>query len=301
MLAPIPHDGSAIPTQRLGPRDYCEVALSTDGSAVTATSLVISDVDGTLVTPDKQVTQASARAARLLSEKGIAFTVVSSRPPAGLRMLVEPLSLQLPMGAFSGGAIVTPDLAVIEQHFVPAPAARRSARVLAAFGADIWLFTAAGWLIRDPRGPYVPYEGRTIQAEPTVVPDFGPHFAHVFKIVGSSQDFARLAECETAMHEALGEQAFVARSQPYYLDITPPGLDKGTFVESLSKRLAVPPHAIAALGDMSNDLAMLRKAGISIAMGNASAEVKACARYVTAPNTEDGFAKAIEQYVLACA
>ncbi len=261
-------------------------------------SLVISDVDGTLVTPDKRVTQASAHAARLLSERGIGFTVVSSRPPAGLRMLVEPLSLRLPMGAFSGSAVVNPDLSVIEQHFVPEPAARRSADVLSAFGADIWLYTAAGWLVRNPDGHYVSQEKRTIQAEPTIVSDFSPHLAQAFKIVGSSQDFAKLAACETTLHEALGEKAFVVRSQPYYLDITPPGLDKGTFLESVANRLAVLPGAIAVLGDMGNDLAMFRKAGMSIAMGNASAEVKASATYVTAPNTEDGFAKAIERYVL---
>jgi Cof subfamily protein (haloacid dehalogenase superfamily) len=261
-------------------------------------SLVISDVDGTLVTPDKQITQASARAARLLHEKGIGLTVVSSRPPAGLRMLVEPLSLRLPMGAFSGAAIVTPDLGVIERHVVPESAARRSVDMLFAFGADIWLYTAAGWLVRDAGGHYVAYERRTIQAEPLIVQDFSPYLAQASKIVGSSQDFARLAECETAMREALGDEAFVVRSQSYYLDITPPGLDKGTFLEALSKRLAVPPHAIAVLGDMDNDLAMFRKAGMSIAMGNASAEVKARATYATAANTDDGFAKAIEKYVV---
>jgi Cof subfamily protein (haloacid dehalogenase superfamily) len=265
---------------------------------VTAISLVISDVDGTLVTPDKHLTTASARAAQLLYERGIGLTVVSSRPPIGLRMLVEPLSLQLPMGAFSGSTVVNPDLAVIEQHVVPAPAAQRSADVLAAFGADIWLFTASGWLICDPGGHYVPNERRTIRAEPLVVPDFSAHFAHAFKIVGSSADFTRLAECETAVRKALGDQASVARSQPYYLDITPPGRDKGTFLESLSKRLAVPPHAIAVLGDGENDLAMFRKAGLSIAMGNASDEVKAHATHTAAANTEDGFARAIEQYVI---
>jgi len=265
---------------------------------MTAIALVISDVDGTLVTPDKQITVASARAAQLLCENGIRFTVVSSRPPTGLRMLVEPLSLRLPMGAFSGGAIVNPDLGVIEQHFVPEPAARRSADLMSAFGADVWLYTASGWLVRDTVGDYIPNERRTIQAEPVVVADFSPHFAHAFKIVGSSRDFARLAECETVMREAVGDQAFVARSQPYYLDVTPPGLDKGTFLDSLSRRLGIPPAAIAVLGDMGNDLAMFHKAGMSIAMGNASAEVKASATYATAPNTDDGFAKAIEQYVL---
>ncbi len=101
------------------------------------------------------------------------------------------------------------------------------------------------------------------------------------------------------MREEIGEQAFVVRSQPYYLDITPPGFDKGTFVETLSQCLAIPLDAIAVLGDMDNDVAMFRKAGMSIAMGNASPEVKSQADHVTTANTEDGFAAAIEQYVLA--
>jgi Cof subfamily protein (haloacid dehalogenase superfamily) len=265
---------------------------------VTAILLVISDVDGTLVTPDKQLTPASVRAAQRLKEKGIGFTVVTARPPAGLRMLVEPLSLRLPMGAFSGSAIVEPDLAVIEEHVIPEAAARRSAAMLAEAGADVWLYVPEGWLVRDPHDHYIPKEKRTILEDPIVVPDFDPYFARVFKIVGSSQDFARLAACETAIRDAVGGHAFVARSQPYYLDITPPGRDKGTFLDTLSRRLAVPPAAIAVLGDMTNDLAMFRKAGLSVAMGNASAEVKASATYTTAANTDDGFAKAIETYVL---
>ena len=118
------------------------------------------------------------------------------------------------------------------------------------------------------------------------------------KIVGSSRDFDRLAACETALRAAVGDQAFVVRSQSYYLDVTPPGLDKGTFLEALSQRLDIPPGAIAVLGDMANDLAMFRKAGMSIAMGNATDEVKARATHATAANTDDGFAKAIEEYVL---
>jgi Cof subfamily protein (haloacid dehalogenase superfamily) len=265
---------------------------------VTAISLVISDVDGTLVTPDKVLTPASVRAARRLEEKGIGFTVVTARPPAGLRMLVAPLALRLPMGAFSGSAIVEPDLTLVEEHIIPEAAARRGAAMLAEAGVDVWLYTPEQWLIRDPRGHYVPKEKRTILEEPVVVPDFEPYFARACKIAGSSQDFDGLAACETAVRAAIGNHAFVARSQHYYLDITPPGRDKGTFLDALSRRLAIPPEAIAVLGDMTNDLAMFRKAGLSVAMGNASAEVKAAATYATAANTEDGFAKAIEKYVL---
>jgi hydroxymethylpyrimidine pyrophosphatase-like HAD family hydrolase len=92
-------------------------------------------------------------------------------------------------------------------------------------------------------------------------------------------------------------QASVARSQPYYLDVTPPMVDKGTFVGFLSQSLAVPPEAIAVLGDMENDLAMFRKAGLRSPC-RIRADVKRQATYVTASNSEDGFARAIERYVL---
>jgi Cof subfamily protein (haloacid dehalogenase superfamily) len=265
---------------------------------MTGISLVISDVDGTLVTPDKQLTQASVRAVRSLREKAIDFTVNSSRPPIGLRMLVEQLSLRLPMGAFSGGAIVGPDLEVFEAHLVPETIARRSCELLQTFGVDVWVFTTDKWLVRDPAGDYVMLERQTIRAEPTVVADFGPYFGSAAKIVGSSRNFALLAECERRLSEALAGQASIARSQSYYLDVTPASLDKGTFVDVLSRRLDIPRSAIAVLGDMENDLPMFRNIGLSIAMGNASTEVKQQADRVTASNGEDGFALAIERYIL---
>jgi HAD superfamily hydrolase (TIGR01484 family) len=123
---------------------------------VGAVSLVISDVDGTLVTPEKTLTDANIRAVHRLHARGIGFTVISSRPPFGLRMLVAPLAFALPLGAFNGGAMVKPTLEVIEQRLVPEPAARRSVEVLEQCGADVWVFTAERWLAQNPAGDYVP-------------------------------------------------------------------------------------------------------------------------------------------------
>jgi Cof subfamily protein (haloacid dehalogenase superfamily) len=261
-------------------------------------SLVLSDVDGTLVTPDKQLTPATIEAVGRLAENGIGFTVASSRPGFGLRMLVEPLALRLPMGAFNGGALVAPDLTPIEQHPVPPDAAARAIEVLTSFGVDIWVFTATEWLLRDPEGPYVARERRTVQSEPRVVESFDEFLSATLKIVGSSADFDRLAECEAAMRTALAGAASAARSQPYYLDVTAPGLDKGTVLDALSRRLGIPPEEIAAIGDMENDIPMFRKAGFAIAMGNAPPEVKAEADAVTLANTEDGVAAAIDRFIL---
>jgi Cof subfamily protein (haloacid dehalogenase superfamily) len=260
-------------------------------------SLVISDVDGTLVTPDKRLTEATIKSVHAMHAAGIAFTIVSSRPPVGLGMLTEPLSLSLPMGVFSGGGVVTPDLSVVEQHFVPQAAVRASLQMLAECG-DVWLFTMKEWLALDRDGPYVGREIQTLLIEPSVVADFGPYLDRVCKVVGSSRDFEGLARCESVLRASLGARASVVRSQPYYLDVTPPGVNKGTFVEALANRSNLGASAIAVLGDMENDLPMFRKAGLSIAMGNASPGVQREANYVTASNAEDGFAKAIAQYIL---
>ena len=80
--------------------------------------------------------------------------------------------------------------------------------------------------------------------------------------------------CEAAMQQAVGTQATAACSQTYYLDVTPPGYDKGTFVEAMAKRLGLSTDAVATIGDMHNDVAMFRKSGMSIAMGNATDEIK---------------------------
>jgi len=96
------------------------------------------------------------------------------------------------------------------------------------------------------------------------------------------------------MHDALGSQALAVRSQDYYLDITPPGRDKGTFVTAMAQRLGVPLSAVATIGDMHNDVAMFKVSGLSIAMGNASDEVKGFASRVTTSNEDDGFANAME-------
>ncbi len=265
---------------------------------MTAIALVVSDVDGTLVDPDKRVTEASRRAVRKLHERGIGFTFVSSRPPFGLRMLVEPLGLKLPFGAFNGCALVAPDLKPVAQHLIPEAAARQSVDMLTDSGVDVWLFTIDSWLVRNLSGDYVAREKRTVMTEPRLVESFDPYLASAGKIVGASGDFDRLAACEASMRKALGERASAVRSQPYYLDITAAGFGKGTFVDDIAKRLGVAREAIAVLGDMENDLAMFARAGSAIAMGNASDAVKQQAKYVTASNREDGFALAIERYIL---
>jgi Cof subfamily protein (haloacid dehalogenase superfamily) len=261
---------------------------------MTRIALVVSDVDGTLLTKEKLLTDRAIATVRKLHEAGIGFTITSSRPTMGMRFLIEPLGITLPIGAFNGSCIVDAALKPVEQHLIPEAAARRALDVLRKFDVSAWLFTSDHWLVRDGNGPYVAHEAHTIRADPTIVADFTPHLSQACKIVGASDDAAGLQRCETAMQEALGAQATAVRSQSYYLDVTPPEVNKGTFVRTIAHRLGISTDQVATIGDMQNDLAMFKVSGTSFAMGNATDEVKRQAAHVTASNDDEGFAKAME-------
>jgi Cof subfamily protein (haloacid dehalogenase superfamily) len=261
---------------------------------MTRIALVVSDCDGTLLPKDKILTDGAKNAVRALHEAGIGFTIVSSRPTIGMGFLIEPLAITLPIGAFNGSSIVDAQLKPIEQHLIAPAVAQRSIDMLNAFGVDIWLFTNDRWYTRNPDGEYVPHEKLAIKHDPTIITDFTPHLAGACKIVGASSDAALLARCEAAMQQAVGAEATAVRSQTYYLDVTPAGHDKGTFVVAMAKRLGISLDAVATIGDMQNDLPMFAKSGVSFAMGNADADVKKHASHVTDTNEHDGFARAIE-------
>ena len=264
----------------------------------TKISAVVSDVDGTLVTDDKILSARARAAVAELHARGIVFTIVSSRPPRGLRMLFAPLEITTPIGSFNGGVIATPDLSVITEHLLMPQVARRAVDMLGAHGAQSWVFAGQDWLVRDSDGPYIGREERTLGFRPTIVEDFGPVLDVAAKIVGVSTDFELVARCERDIRAVLADQASVARSQPYYLDITHPLANKGIALSELAKLLAIPLAEIAVIGDGGNDVAMFERSGLSIAMGNASPEVRQAADFVTDSNHEDGFANAIERFIL---
>lgn len=264
--------------------------------------LVLSDVDGTLLTSDKILTAATVEAVDALHAAGIAFTVTSSRPPQGLAMLVEPLAIDAPIGAFNGGVFVDGSLAVVDQRPLPAEVAARTIALVDEAGVDPWLYTATHWFVRDVDGPHVQHEAGVTQYVPTATTDLigalddgtGPPV----KVVGFSDAPARVAAAEAAVVAGLGAAVSATRSQAYYLDVTHPDANKGAVVAYLSRRLGIPTEAIATIGDGHNDILMFAPAGTSIAMGNAAADVQALASAVTAANDDDGFARAMHEIVL---
>ena len=272
---------------------------SKNGKAAHPIKMVIADVDGTLVTQEKILTKRAAEAVQRLREAGIQFSVTSGRPPRGMAMLIDPLKLTQPLAAFNGGVLIKPDLkTVVDQKFLPAGVPEKVIEAIENHGLDVWVYTDTEWFVRDPNAAHVAREQWTVKFPPTVVKTFAGLFGRVAKIVGVSDDVERVAKCEKDVQQAGGAHISAARSQPYYLDVTHPQANKGEVVLSISKLLNIPAAEIATLGDMPNDVLMFKKSGVSIAMGNASPEVQSSATYVTTSNEEEGFANAIEKFVL---
>jgi Cof subfamily protein (haloacid dehalogenase superfamily) len=289
--------------------------------------LVVADVDGALITPDNVVTPRARAAVRELIKSGIAFTIASARPPRGMKILVDDLQIQNPIAAFNGGLLVRSDLSVIRGHWLSREAVQRVIDILTNHKLDVWIYSDRDWFVPSRQAPHVEREEWTVNFPPIVsdfkrthrpeapaihnvpfarysqamhlpmqvVPDL---LNRVAKIVGVSNDLEAVALCETAVQQKCGKNVSAARSQPYYLDVTNPKANKGEVVSILSEMLHVPIANIATIGDMPNDVFMFKRSGVSIAMGNASSDVQHAARFVTRSNEEDGFALAMERFVL---
>lgn len=260
--------------------------------------LVVSDVDGTLVRTDKSIAPSTIAAVQRLQAAGVPLSIVSARPPRGMRWIQQTLGLTGPLAGFNGGSLIAPDGAILQQRLVPKAAARTALALLKARGVSAWLFTADEWLILDPLGPHVDHERRTVRFDERVVDSFEPYLDQVGKLVGCTDDAPLLASVEQELQTLLGDSAAARRSQTYYLDVTHHEANKGNAIRLLAGQLGVDVEEVAVLGDMMNDVPMFRVAGYSVAMGNASAEVQGYASDVTSGNDVDGWGEAIDRLVL---
>ncbi len=262
--------------------------------------LFLADVDGTLVTKDKVLTERAQKAVRDLDAKGIKFALTSGRPPKGMAMLIGPLKITTPVAGFNGGLFVNADMSIIESHTLDPKAAKTTVELIEKQGLDVWVYAGDDWMVRDLNAPHREREEHTVKFPPKVVKAFtDDHLKAAVKITGVSDDLDKVAACEKAVQEALGKTASAARSQPYYLDVTHPQANKGGVVAYLARTLKIDAGEIATIGDQPNDVLMFKPSGFSIAMGNASEAVQKEADAVTDSYDDEGFAKAVERYLLA--
>lgn len=261
-------------------------------------SLLLADVDGTLVTHEKALTEKAKKAVADLKAAGVRFAITSGRPPKGMKMVIDPLAIDTPVAGFNGGLFTDAALKPVEERRVPADVARDVVTMIERAGLDVWLYAGNDWLIHDADAPHVAREQKTVQFAPMVVADYSDRYDEAVKIVGVSDDRDAIRSCAKAVHEAFGDRVTAALSQPYYLDVTHPQANKGGVVLALSKQLGIPADEIATIGDSENDTSMFRQGGFAVAMGNADDETKAQADAVVADCDSEGFAEAVETLIL---
>jgi Cof subfamily protein (haloacid dehalogenase superfamily) len=261
--------------------------------------LLLADVDGTLVTQDKKLTDRAIEAVHKLHDAGVIFAITSGRPPRGMAMLIEPLDLRTPIAAFNGGLIVDREMNVIEQRVLPEDLVVPVTDEMSSFKLDVWLYRGADWYVPKPDGPHVARETWTVKFEPKVM-ETGVQglTSDVAKLVGVSDDKDAVENATSAVHDKFGDHVTAAQSQPYYLDVTHPQANKGEVAKYLAAKYDLKPDDIATIGDMPNDVLMFAHSGLSIAMGQSSPEVKRAARRVTTSNEDEGFANAVEKFIL---
>ncbi len=260
--------------------------------------LLVSDVDGTLVDKQKQLTPGTIAAVRRLQAAGVGFTIISARPRSGIMPLADQLALDVPIGAFNGGIIFRRSGEVIEHHRIDPAVAHGIWDAIGDAAVDRWVFADDRWYASTDQGPHVGHERVASAQDPIVTQDFAALLDRADKITFVSDDEPLLRSLHDRVAPDFGDRATVVQSQSYYLDVTALQANKGTGIEELAAAFDTALAETAAIGDQANDLAMLDRAGLSIAMGNAPDFVQQRADQVTRANDQDGVAHAIDTIIL---
>ena len=261
-------------------------------------TLVVCDVDGTLVDSNKQLSDGNKAAIARLKAAGIGFTLISARPRSGMMWIADALELDVPLGAFNGG-IVFDRTGQVSSHATIDPAVARGViDMMAGEKVDRWVFADDRWYASSGEGTHVEHEKRASNQQPIITDDIDALLDHADKITFVSDDEPMLRDLHDGAAAAFGEAATVVQSQTYYLDVTAKAANKGDGITALARALNVDLADTIAIGDQGNDIAMFERAGRAIAVGNATDAAKAAADEVTASNDDDGVARAIDTLIL---
>ena len=277
--------------------------------------LLVLDIDGTLVNSSKEITPGVRHAIYEMLEQGHQLCLASGRPTPGIRHVASQLELNKRGGLALNfnGALVT-DLTTGEVVF-ERKLAHHFVEELYNFACekDLGILTYARDIGRTgeypkSEAPYVIFGRRTdpyLEDEANlndlpwyISEDFVKELDYEPYKILFTMDPARGESLENELAERYKGVLSIMRSEPYFLEACPLGIDKGNCLDMLTPILGFKREDVICCGDGFNDLTMIKWAGLGVAMGNAQQEVKAVADYIAATNDEDGVAKVIRQFIL---
>lgn len=269
--------------------------------------LLALDIDGTVTDSHKQITPRTRETLLRAQRLGVKVVLASGRPAHGVFPLAEELELSRFGGyvlAFNGAKIVgcRTGGTVFEQTVAPGWV-RPLCRAARESGLHLLTYTADGGhiLTGHPDDPYVALESRINRLPLRQVEDIAcavNHPVNKFLMTGEPE---QVAAALPVVRAVVGEELNVFRSEPFFLEVMPNGVDKAHGLEHLLETLGFAREELLACGDGYNDISMLRFAGLGVAMENAQDAAKQASDYVTRSNDEDGVACAVDRFVLQCA
>ncbi|PNZ81403.1 Cof-type HAD-IIB family hydrolase [Staphylococcus microti] len=261
--------------------------------------LLALDCDGTLVNDDGRITERTQRALIAAQQQGLTVALVSGRPRTGFHYEIDALQLHQHhglIGAYNGGLVL--DVTSGETCFkkgIDVEEARAFLTALARFDITYMIDYDGKLYTNTPENQYVKHEYSAHRLELVYAPtlhetiDFNP-----VKIL-LTQDPDYIDDIADDIDVLCGETLSTIRSTPFYLEITARGVNKSNALDHICQAIGISKAHVAAFGDQLNDMEMLRDAGIGVAMGNATPEVKAIADIVTHDNNHNGIATVVEQ------
>lgn len=264
--------------------------------------LIAVDVDGTLVKKDQTISPRTVSTLLLAQQQGVKVAICSGRPTYGIAPHADTLRLADHNGyvvSFNGGEIH--DWATrqcLHAHTLDASILPYLYECSRQHGFHIMSYVGTEIIAEAPDDPYIQFTSMRNKMPVRPVPNFLEEATYPLPkcmIVGDPEPLHRLEE---EMQPHLHGKAEAYRSEPFFLEIVPHGIDKATGLAALLSIAGLQRHELMAFGDGFNDITMLQFAGLGVAMGNAQDVVKRTADYITQSNEEDGIAEAVERFIL---
>ncbi len=267
--------------------------------------VIVLDLDGTLTNRDKVITPRTREVLMKAQDEGNTVVLASGRPTAGVMPLARELKLEQYGGyilSFNGGMIVnckTKEIVFSSQ--LPVEINRQVIDLAQEHRVDIMTYEGDTIITSDASFKYVALESRACQMKLKEIQESEKMKEYVTfsvpKFILTDED-DYLALVEPKVKAALGKNFSVYRSDPYYLEVLPKGIDKAKSLARFLEATGFKQEEMIACGDGYNDLSMIRFAGLGVAMENAVLPVRQAADYITLSNNEDGVAHVIEKFVL---
>jgi Cof subfamily protein (haloacid dehalogenase superfamily) len=263
-------------------------------------TLLALDLDGTVIDDALTISPVVVDAVAGAMAQGVHVTIVTGRMFAATLPHAQRLGIQGPVVCYQGAGIYDVDSgSALYEEPLPNALLMRVYERAKRDGFHLQMYKDDRFYVEE-RNAYTTFYARLAGLEPIVVPSLAQAFAGRGSLkVNMNADAQRISAYESVMREYLGEQAYVTRSLPEFLEVMSPRVSKGTALRFVAEYLGVPLNQTMAVGDSYNDISLLRAAGFGVAMGSAPRELRDAADAVVGDCSQNGVAEAIERFVTA--